>query len=192
MSYQNTINNYDVSHLEKHGYASSFNSEVPACGIINFTYSTKRNTSLTMQPDYMSSSHWPGLAQNWLYPPLSSPPYFAIPPGLHSDSLKNSSHFTEQMLRSPPGDKPSSLSPHLSPYVPSPSYPPPSYPLPTRGNTYYPRSPLRRAISPTDPYRLVERGTVNPSYNQMSERKSESINDSKHNCFIFLIERKIY
>ena len=66
-----------------------------------------------MQPDY--TSHWPGLSQNWLYPPISSSPYFAISPGLHSDSVKNTSCFSEQMLRNPPGDKTETLTPHPSP-----------------------------------------------------------------------------
>ncbi|KAL9982511.1 hypothetical protein ACROYT_G004561 [Oculina patagonica] len=126
-----------------------------------------------MQPDYTSSSHWPGLSQNWLYPPITSSPYFSMPPGLHPGSMKNTSRFSEQMFRDPPGDKPAPLSPHLNPGL-SPTYPPSSYPFPTRGNSYYPaRNPPRRDVLQTDPYRLAERGEVNPCFNQMLERNVE-------------------
>lgn len=190
---ENTNNNYDVSHLEKHRYASSFNSEVPACEIINCAFLYEAGHYTTMQPDYTSSSHWPALSQNWLYPPISSSPYFTMPPGLHPDSMKNTSRFSEQMLRDPPGDKPALLTPHLNPCGLSPSYPPSSYPLPTRGNSYYPaRNPLRRDVLLTDPYRLTERGEMNPCFNQMLERNMEQSSESKHNCFIFLFERNVY
>ena len=140
-----------------------------------------------MQPDYTSSSHWPSLSQNWLYPPMSPSPYFAMQPGLHPDSMKNTSRFSEQMFHNSPGDKHAPLAPHLNPSGLSPSYSPPSYPLTTRGNSYFPRNPLRREVLLRDPYQLVERGAMDPCFNQMLEQNKESSTESKYNCFIFLL-----
>lgn len=149
---------------------------MPACGIII-------NSALfyvhEMQPDFnTTSSHWPGLSQNWFYPPLTSPPYFSMP-GLHPDSVRNSSRFSEQMIQDSLGDMTSATrSPRLSPCGLSPSYPASNY-LPTRGNSYYSRSPVRQEVLPsgTSPYRLAEHGPVNTEYfsfNQMLERETNS------------------
>lgn len=132
-----------------------------------------------MQPDYNSSSHWPSLSQNWLYPPISSSPYFSLPPSLHSDSMKNTSRFSEQMLHSPSGDKSATRSSHLNACL-SPSYPASNYSLTARGSSYYSRNPLRQDVLLTDPYRLVERGTISPHFNQMFERTAiSSIEDPR-------------
>ena len=147
-----------------------------------------------MQPDYNSSSHWPSLSQNWFYPPISSSPYFGLPPSLHPDSIKNTSRFSEQMLHSPPGDKPATRSSHLNPCL-SPSHPSSNYSLAARGSSYYSRNPLRQDVLLTDPYRLVERGTISPHFNQMFERTVRSSIEGIVKFFIFfftflnLIER---
>jgi len=96
-----------------------------------------------------------------------------MPPSLHPDSMKSTSRFSEQMLHNPPGDKPAPRSPHLSPCL-SPSFPASNYPLAARGSSYYSRNPLRQDVLLTDPYRLVERGTINPHFNQMFERNANS------------------
>jgi len=147
-----------------------------------------------MQPDYNSSSHWSSLSQNWFYPPISSSPYFAIPPSLHPDSMKNTSRFSEQMLHNPPGDKPATRSPHLNPCL-SPSYPASNYALGARGSSYYSRNPLRQDVLLTDPYRLVERGAISPHFNQMFERNAnssiEGIVQISIFSFLSLIERNV-
>lgn len=139
-----------------------------------------------MQPDYNSSSHWPSLSQNWFYPPISSSPYFTMPPSLHPDSMKSTSRFSEQMLHNPPGDKPTTRSPHLSPCL-SPSFPASNYPLAARGSSYYSRNPLRQDVLLTDPYRLVERGTINPHFNQMFERNANSSVEGMIQIFFFFL-----
>lgn len=138
-----------------------------------------------MQRECNSSSHWPSLSQNWFYPQISSSPYFAMPPGLHPETMKNTSHFSEQMLHNPPGDKPATRTPHLNPCL-SPSYAASNYPLAARGSSYYSRNPLRQDVLLTDPYRLVERGTISPHFNQMFERNVNSSIEGIAQIFIFL------
>lgn len=112
-----------------------------------------------MQPDHAPPSHWDSLSQNWFCPPMNASPFYSVP-GLHPDSTINMNRLSEQAIRGPSGDKPTSrMPPHLNPCA-IPSSLPSNY-LPSV-NGYYSVNPGRQDVMAPrpSPYRLIGNGTA--------------------------------